>query len=62
MEIFLCMAPKRWTGCLLKKNLCCGYCDQLEECLLNFKTMSLNKVKPCSVELADDCEYKESVV
>lgn len=58
-EIVLCSAKIRWSGCLLNKNLCCGYCDQLEECLKNFKIDSGNKIKPCNKELAEDCEFRE---
>jgi hypothetical protein len=61
-KIYLCMVENRWSGCLLKKNFCCGYCDQLEECLKIFKLNPGNKLKPCSLELAIDCEFKESIL
>lgn len=60
-EIFLCMAKKRWNGCPLKKNFCCGYCEQLNDCLSKFKKNPLNKLKPCILDLAEDCEFKESL-
>jgi hypothetical protein len=58
-EIVLCIAKKRWDGCILKKNFCCAYCDQLENCLLKYKENKFNKIKPCSKEMAEDCEFRE---
>ena len=60
-NIFLCTAKIRWNKCLLNKNICCGHCEQLEECLINFKIDPGNKIKPCSSWFAEDCEFKKEL-
>jgi hypothetical protein len=60
-EIVICAAPVRWSGCLIKKNLCCVYCPQREECLKAFKSDPKNKVRPCSVGDEVDCPFKEEI-
>ena len=63
-KIVLCMAIYRYKNCKLKKNLCCGYCDYLPDCLDDYsknKNKLLSKIKPCSLDDAEDCENREFI-
>ncbi len=59
--IKLCLAPNRWNGCKIQKNICCPYCIYYNECLALFKIDSKNKIRPCKTGMDEDCEYVEII-
>jgi len=63
-KIILCMVINRPSICKLSKNICCAYCDYLEDCVELFRTRNKstnNNIKPCTVEDAIDCENQELI-
>ena len=61
-EVYICTVLKRFKGCILKKNFCCGKCDQREACMKLFNASTdKRKIKPCSPEMAEDCPYQDTL-
>jgi len=59
--IKLCTAKERWTGCRIKKNLCCVFCEYLDECLYKFEQDKKNKIRPCEPGFEKNCEFLSEV-
>jgi len=59
--IFLCMARERWSGCRMKKNLCCAKCESREDCMIDYSINFGNKKRPCDPDDIEDCDFLETI-